>query len=310
MLRHLRQFPVALALIGAVAAIASSGCGASEDPTKLIDQTFGSKAPIKSGKLGILIAVDSKGTAGINGPLKIKLAGPFEGQGENKLPKFDFKITLGMSGQSIGVGLLSTGDGAFVSFGGQSYELSPKTFASFEKGFAQSQAQADKTKSNQILATLGIDPRDWLKDATVKGNKTIGDTETIQVNAAIDIPKLLNSLTTVLGKASSVTGAIKQIPQSLSAEELSALQKAITSATFDVYTGKDDKILRRLVIEIEVKDSKGRVGALDVTVDLSEVNVPQTIKAPANAKPFSDLSGVLKTIGLGGLTGALEGSGG
>ena len=307
-----RLLPVAFALMAAVVLLAACGGsgGSGEDATKLLDQTFGSKAPIKSGTLGIAIAIDTGGAQGLNGPVNLKLAGPFESQGDKQLPKFDFTIGVDAAGQNLQLGAISTGDAGFVRFQGQDYALSPEVFASFKKGFEESQAQADKSKGNQTLATLGVDPRDWLKDAKVEGDETVAGTETIHVSAEIDVPKLLDGVNTVLAKAGSVTGQNQQVPRKLSDQQRKAAQDAIEKATFDVYTGKDDKILRKLVVDVDFKDSKGEKGKVEFSVTIGELNTPQSIQAPVNAKPLSDLTDALKGGGLGGLLGGAAGGAG
>ena len=54
----------------------------------------------------------------------------------------------------------------------------------------------------------------------------------------------------------------------------------------------------------------GRSGTLTFTLEIDDLNQNQTINAPANAKPFSDLQQQLGGLGLGGaLGGAGAGAG-
>ncbi len=89
------------------------------------------------------------------------------------------------------------------------------------------------------------------------------------------------------------------------------MTSAIQEATVDVYSGKDDHILRRLGLSLAIEPPAIAGGTVtsanvDLTITLSEVNEAQTISAPSDAKPISDL---LSRFGLSGL-GSLGSSGG
>jgi hypothetical protein len=79
-----------------------------------------------------------------------------------------------------------------------------------------------------------------------------------------------------------------------------------------VFTGKDDRLLRRLVVAADVADAKS---AATVSLDLTYtgVNEDKEISAPEGARPFSELLAQLSALkglglGLGGGAGAGGGS--
>ena len=85
-----------------------------------------------------------------------------------------------------------------------------------------------------------------------------------------------------------------------------------------IYTGKADKLLRRVVVNADLVDPSTK-SAATATFDftLNKVNQGQSIQAPANPKPFSDLSklaeqlkGTLGGLALGSGSGSSSGSGG
>jgi hypothetical protein len=91
-----------------------------------------------------------------------------------------------------------------------------------------------------------------------------------------------------------------------------------------VNTGEDDKLLRRFQVSADLKPPVGTPGgpdslSIDLQLNFADVNKPETIQAPANAQPLSDLfqklgidQGQLGNALRGGLgtSGALPESGG
>ena len=58
----------------------------------------------------------------------------------------------------------------------------------------------------------------------------------------------------------------------------------------EIYTGASDRILRRLVVDTTVADpDTHKTGRYVLDLTLTKVNQDQTIKAPANPHPFSEL---------------------
>ena len=115
----------------------------------------------------------------------------------------------------------------------------------------------------------------------------------------VDAVKSLAANASALG---SLGGGTTQLP---SASQLDQIKGSIKTAHFDIYSGQDDHILRRMTIDIGIQPPTGNVNSLDLTFDLTigKVNESQTISAPSNAKP---LAGLLSQLGvspsqLGGL---------
>jgi hypothetical protein len=119
---------------------------------------------------------------------------------------------------------------------------------------------------------------------------------------------------TLLSKASSLGGSTTQgVPKGLSPQVQSIIERSVKSATVDVYTGQSDHTLRRLALSVSLavpKDAQKAAGGLksgELRFDLqiADLNSDQTIKAPANARPLSELQ-----QSLGALQGGSGGSGG
>jgi hypothetical protein len=306
-----------LALLAAVLAFSACGGGdtasSSTDVNALLKDTFSGDKQIKSGKLALSLRIETTGGSGSQSPITVSLSGPFESQGAKKLPKLALQARLEGAGQNIQAGITSTGDKGFVSFQGTSYAVSDAVFAEFKKGFEQAQAQAGQ-QEGQSLATLGIDPRRWLKNPKNAGEVKVGDDDAIRITGDVDVPKLLDDVNTALQKARSlgVQGS-SSLPEKLTDEQKKQATDAIEHLAVEIDTGKDDRILRRIVIDLGVKATAGggaasQAGTLKLDLQFTDVNQGQDISEPEKPKPFDQLLGQLGSLGLAG--GSASGSSG
>jgi hypothetical protein len=308
-----------LALAGvAVLAGCGGGDGASSSTPvdQLLRQTFSGDKHVTSGKLDVSLRVESQGSSQLQGPVTIHVGGPFESQGKGKLPKFHLDASVQGSGQDIRAGLTSTGEKGFVSFQGTDYAVSDRVFRQFREGYEQAQAQAAQRKGHS-LASLGIDPRHWLTNPRNAGEAKVGDADTIRITGGVDVRRLLDDLNTLLERTRSLGGsAAGSLPEKLTEQQKQQAADAVKDLSVDIYTGKDDKILRRLLLDLTVQAPQGSASAgqeakLRLDVQLLDVNQGQDISAPANAKPFGQLLNSLNGLGLGGgSAGAGSGAGG
>jgi len=316
----IRSSLLVLALL-AVPLLLLAGCGggSGEDPQKVLQETFSSNKKVTSGKLDLTLSVTTDGVQNVKGPITISLVGPFQSQGKTTLPKFDFDLKIGAQGQNFTAGAISTGDKGYIKLQGNTYAVSDQVFNAFKAGFQRSQAQQNGTKTNPSLSSLGINPKEWLKSPSNKGETDVEGTTTIHIASGVDVSKLLNGIGQLLGKASQLgVSQTQRLPSTLTAAQKKNIQDAVQDPTFDVYSGKSDKIVRRITINLKFKvpqASQQRAngltgGQLTLDVKIAELNQPQTINAPANAKPFSDLSSALSGLGaLGALSGGAAGAG-
>lgn len=316
-LRSLLPLLIALLAVGLLV-----GCGggdddgtqadSSTDVDQLLKDTFSGKKEINSGKIDLALNAD----AGSSGTFAVKVSGPFETQGAGKLPKLDIDASLEGGGQSFQAGVTSTGDKGFVSYGGTDYEVSGPVFQQFKAGYEQSAKQAESQNKDQSLATLGIDPSKWLTNAKNAGEAKVGDTDTVKITGDVDVAKLLDDVNAALQKIRAIGGTGTQsLPEQLTEADKKQATDAIKDLSVEIYTGAEDKILRRFVVamKLEVPNDSGAKESADVKLDLQllDLNESQDIKAPENTKPFNELLGKLNGLGLslGGLGAAGSGSG-
>lgn len=305
------------ALFTLLLALLAVGCGGGDsadsgtDVDQLLEETFAGGKAIESGRisLGLDITSEQQGD-----PLKVKVSGPFQSEGEGRLPRLDIDASLDGGGQSLSGGLVNTGEQAFVTLGGTAYEVAGPVYEQFKAGYEQAAKQSSR-QEDQSLASLGIDPRRWLTDARNAGESKVGETDTIKITGDVDVSKLLDDVNGALERvrALGVQGS-EQIPDRLTEEEKRQTAEAIDELSVEIHTGAEDRILRRIVVAMGITPPEGAAEStapVDLRFDLQllEVNEDQTFEAPDGARSFNDLLEQLEGLGLGGL-GGLGGAGG
>ena len=280
-----------------VACGSSSSSGGGEDPNTVLDQTFSKgHAKVTSGDLDLKFNLDVKGSQA--GTFNAELSGPFESQGNNQVPKLDFAAKASANGQgrnfNFDGGLTSTGDAAYVNYKGTDYQVTPSLFDQFKAALQQANAQGTQgqTSSKQFLQLLGVNnAKDLLTNLKNDGTSDVEGTTTNHISGDLDVNRVVDAVKSLAANASalgSLGGGTSQLP---SASQLDQIKGSIKTAHFDIYSGQDDHILRRMTIDIGIQPPTGNVNSLDLTFDLTigKVNESQTISAPSNAKPLTDL---------------------
>ena len=304
---------ILLALLAALAlGVAACGGGGDEasadtDVDTLLSDTFKGNKDVKSGKLDLKLNVDAKGTEGVEGPITLRIGGPFQSEGKQKLPKFDIDFAFEGAGQSITAGLTSTGTKGFVNFRGTDYAVSDQVFKQFKAGYEQAQQQGDK--QDQSLSSLGLDPRQWLTNPKNEGDAKVGDDDTIKITGGVDVNKLLDDVNQALKRTRELgVQGTDQLPRRLTPAQKQQVADSVKNPRVEIYTGKEDRILRRMVVALGIvsPQGSGSSGSADFKLDLaiSDLNEDQEISEPSSAKPFDELLSQLGALGLGGLGGA------
>lgn len=319
----------------AFAAAVFSGCdlfGGGEDPQKVMEETFANETKVTSGVIDLKIEGSAEGAAG--GSASASLSGPFQGdpENENAVPQLDLTASADASGagQSFGFtgGLTVTQDNAFVEYGNQAYEVGTATFEQFkttiesaaaqagteegaspEESFRQGCEQAIEQAGGGDTAACEIDFNTWLTDLSDEGTEDIGGVSTTHIHADLDVEQMVEDFVEIGKAAGSPESSLP------TEDQIRQVTDAVTEASFDLYSGEDDRILRGLDLSFTI-DPSAIPGASEAGVDsasasfslrLTEVNEDQTITAPENPKPIADLLGQfdLNLGDLGSLGGGL-----
>ncbi|HEY5192809.1 MAG TPA: hypothetical protein VIJ39_02910 [Solirubrobacteraceae bacterium] len=313
----LRSSVALLAAISCVCLLSACGGGSSDSAQSLLNETFSGHTPIESGNVNLSFALGAAGSSSSTKPLAVSLTGPFQSNGASKLPRFALQLQLSAGGHGLQAGATSTGSAVFVELAGTWFSTPASTYKSLEEGYAQATKKASDAKVRSTFSSLGIEPGRWLSDPSKVGTTTIGGVSTVHLTAGVNIPAFLADVTK-LSQAGSTLG-LGSVPGAstaggtLSPTVITELAKSIKSAHVDVYTGQSDHLLRRLEVTATVTgtpQTKSLLGGLSsasltVRLEFSDLNKPQTIAAPSNPQPPTQLLPALQQ-----LVGVLEGSSG
>jgi hypothetical protein len=309
-----------LTCVAAVLGLSACGGSSNGNASSLLKQTFSGSHTVNSGNLAFSLTVNPSGSTTLTAPITLSFGGPFQSQGQGKLPKSNFNVSLNAGGKSAGLGILSTGTAGFVTLQGTSYQLPAATFQKLESSFAGLTSSPSSSSGSTTLSKLGIHPLQWLKNPSVVGDETVGGTKTTHIRAGVNVPALLADVSTVLGKASSLGAGSAGAPSSLSLATRQKIASAVQNPTFDVWTGASDKTVRRLSIKLTLPvtgQASTLLGGMSsaqigLSMQYADLNQPQTISAPTNVRPFTEFSAKLKSFlsalqstVTGGATGSL-----
>jgi hypothetical protein len=303
-----------LLLVG-VLGLAAAACGSdkpqaadsSTNTSQLLRDTFDNLGKMKSADVSLQLHVGSA-----QGAVGAQLTGPFVSTGQGRLPRFAFTATLTAAGRSEQVGATWTGEKAFITLQNTPYAVSDLVARQFAAGYEQSlrSKQSKQAKGGLLLGSLGIDFTKWLKDTRNAGTATVGGVQTVELTGKADVPRMVDDIGRISKRASSLGLPGTSAGQAqLTPQERAQVEQAIRSVDVQVYTGADDRILRRLVLHAVVHDPAAKSNAnLDLDLQFTKVGEDQQISAPANPKSFSELLKVTGALNSGTL-GALLGSG-
>jgi hypothetical protein len=297
---------VMLAIPAALAGCGGDGGGGGEDPAEVLEQTFNNPEQITSGQVDISLDGSAEGTQ--SGSLTATIEGPFQLDEDDQtaLPQLDLSAHVSSSGAGqtfdFDGGLIATQDNAFVEYQGEVYEVGSSLFQQFRTRYEQlvrrSQAQQGDRSPSSVFDRLGIDPQSWLTNLSNEGDEDVEGAETVHIHGDADVEQIFSDVTKV---AEQVPGASAS---TIDPSQLDQVKSAVQEASLDVYSGKDDHILRKLGVSLAIEPPASAEGGsvtsvnIDFTLTLSEVNEAPTISAPSGAKP---ISGLLEQLGLSGL---------
>ena len=327
-------------LFAALAALATTfaACGgdgddggsSGEDPkTVLEDATF---EGIESGDLDLSLNVDVSGDDG--GSVDVALSGPFQSKGDAQIPEIDMTAEANgsISGEDVDfdASLVLIPSKAFVGYEGTDYEVDPTTFSFIESAIEQAEREGGGQGGTEAATACqkeeagAINVEDFVENLSNDGGPDVGGTETTKVSGELNVPGAIEALTKLveLPACSSQLKAAGPLPLNELEEAQGQIEKALKSASAEVYVGEDD-IVRRVVADLTI-EPEGEDESVEMTFDLSinGVNEEQEISTPDDAKPLNALfqklgvnplellQGVRGGGGLGGLLEQFGGAGG
>jgi hypothetical protein len=295
--RLLLLLSVCVALIAGCGDAQTEPASSSTDVNTLLRDTFRNLDQVKSANVSAKLAVDGAGES-----VTASLNGPFQSQGKNKLPKLQLDAKLQGGGQSFNAGVTWLGDKGYVNLQGTNYEVSGLVAKQFQAGYEEAAKKQKSTSADKTL--LGVDFSKWLKNARNEGDAKVGDTDTIKLTGDADVAQVIADVQRIAQKASTLNvPGTQDVPTKLTPEQEQEIVNSVKKFAIEVYTGKDDRILRRLVVNADLQDqSSKQTSHLVFDLTLNAVGEDQDFTAPKNAKPFSELTKAAKqlTDGLAG----------
>jgi hypothetical protein len=194
------------------------------------------------------------------GRLRVHLSGAFEQGAANDVPEFELSADVNVAGDKVQGGFTSLGDKAYFTRGETGWQVPEEVWSPLVE------AVANGAGAQQQNLSLPFDPQRWVRDVKSEGTKTLDGVETTHVSASVDPKRVLKDV------AASARVAGGQLPVGAAG--------AVKSAELDAWVGNDDQVLRRLTAQLDF----GRQGELGVVLELSGVNEPQDIEAPARVR--------------------------
>ena len=251
-------------------ALVVAGCGGSGGAARReLRETAQRLGQIRSGDLTLRLVVT--GTDG-KGRIGFQLHGPFELH-RNALPLASIVYTQYAGRRQANATFVSTGTHAYALVSGKRVAIPPA-------GTAQIQSAASGLG---VGGGSGLRIDSWLKDPSVSDGGSVGGAPTDHITADLDVVNAANGL---LGLVRSLGRAAPTI----TGDNADQLRKAVKSSSIDVWTGKSDKLLRRLELKAqlgfdvpeELRRALGDVVAANVEFELavSNPNQPVHITAP------------------------------
>lgn len=284
-----------------------SGGGDTADARTILRETFSGTHEVRSADVDLRLTLAE---AGGGESFTVGIGGPFETDGDRELPSFDMQLDadLGAQGQ-FRAGLVSVDERLFVEWQDQAYEVPSQLLDQARSSFDQ-QSQSQR---GQSLEAYGIDPQSWIDDPEVVGQEDVGGTETDRVSGTLNVKAFLDSVDTLLAEVDRqglAAASGQDVPDRIPADDRAEIERTIRDARVDVWSGTEDRTLRKLQVGLGVQPDGERGGTVDFVLQLDGVNEPQSIEAPASSRPIDELLGQFQGLLGGSPLGGGSSSGG
>jgi hypothetical protein len=286
--------PTLRAALVLVCAALSSGllaaCGEADDPpgaaaaSTLAGTLDATTSSLENARLDASFRLEPEGMLALGGPIAFRGSGPFASGAKGELPRFDLSIAGSLARTPLRARAISTGKQGFLEIDGRGYELDREILDALRSALGAGRS------NGAGLASLGLDPRRWMKDPRANGHATIGGVDTNRVSGSIDVGALLADVSKLLRGATGLDGL-------LTPRLRKQIEDAVTSTKVDVWSGAQDKILRQLAVVVGFAFKTGQSpimgldgGKITLRVRLDGVNATTVDPVvPKNPRPLSEL---------------------
>ena len=274
----MKRLAVAAALM-----LSLASCGA--DASDVVTETAHNLEELRSGLLELRVFTESAPGEEETAQAGFELIGSFQLPEEGALPVADLEYTDVGADEPVTQGFIATGEQAFIEVDGQAYEIPPD----------QTQTLLG-TGGNDEPVFEGASVDDWLVDPELTEGESLDGAEVDRVSGELDVVTALNDL---FGIAQRFGASAAFTP--IEGDEAERLENAVESSSMEIITGSEDRLLRRLLIEVELAlgedvelaEVLGPLAGTSFIIDMSisEPNQPIEVEPPPDALPLEELPG-------------------
>lgn len=273
----------ALAALAGAALLACGGTSAQE----VLDATASNLAKIRSGDLRLVMTA-SAGAGGEERPVGFEVAGAFAtARQAGELPVARLRRTRVVGTSRESTTFVSTGRQAFLVVDGKAYEVPEPELEGL---------RAAEGSEEEAAGLARLEVAEWARSPEVADAGRVGGAPVQRVTAEVDVAKALSDVVAV---ANQVGASPSEGLAPIDADGAKRLERAVRSARLEVLTGKEDRLLRRLRLDVtfapedlgELEAALGRLAGsrLHLEIELSGFNRKVDVDPPAGARPLSEL---------------------
>ena len=200
----------------------------------------------------------------------LEASGVFEDHGPRQMPVADIEVNVDAESANLDLegGFGTTGDKAWFTRGDSAFAVPQDAW---DKVVEARESGAGAAQQDSLQ--LNLEPGGWLRKVSSEDGGEIDGIETTQLSADVDAAAAIAQI----AQAMSDAGQLDASPLPDAAQRLGGL---LSDAELEVWVGKDD-IIRRLTFELSGKGDANRPVDMDLRFELSGVNEPQSVSAPA-----------------------------
>jgi hypothetical protein len=271
--------------MAAAAAVMFLLASCATDAKDVVTETADNLEELRSGLLELRVSATAAPGEEETAEAGFELIGSFQLPEEGALPVADLEYTDVGADEPVTQGFISTGDQAFIEVEGQAYELPPETTQTLLGGGGDDQS---------VFEGASID--EWLIDPQLEEGESLDGAEVDRVSGELDVIAALNDLFDIAARFGPTAGFT-----TIEGDEVERLENAVESSHMEIISGSEDRLLRRLLIEVELAldeevslaEVLGPLAGTSFTIDMSisEPNQPIEVEAPADPLPLEELSG-------------------
>jgi hypothetical protein len=198
----------------------------------------------------------------------IRTSGAFELGGAKEMPKVDVHLSVRAKSLKLNAsgGFVTTGDRAWFTRGGVGYAVPQEAWSKLVKARESGAAPAAGAPA------VNVDPSGWLRNVKSEGTERMDGVQVTHVSGDVNSAKAITDLAKAMSESSPLPNAEQRLRQG-----------GLTDGHLDAWVG-DDKIVRRVSLEMSGRGDGGRRVNAAFDLQLSGVNKPQDIARPAKVK--------------------------